>query len=188
MGDFDAHFQALINTGCIDNGKRIWWDIRPHPFFSTIEFRICDMPAMFDDIIAIAALCQALVAKLTWLYERGMRTRILSSHFISKRTNGASCTTAWMLTYSISNRVAASACASPSASCSISWRTLQETWVAATRWIICAASSCDPRGTEADRQIALFEQTGSTEAVTQLLIQQTVQGILEQVPRFVCAD
>src|SRR6266566_2247460 len=38
--DFDNYVQALIRTGCIDNGKRIWWDIRPHPFFSTIEFRI----------------------------------------------------------------------------------------------------------------------------------------------------
>jgi glutamate---cysteine ligase / carboxylate-amine ligase len=83
-GDFDAYVQALVTTGCIDDGKRIWWDIRPHPFFNTIEFRICDMPATFDDTIAIAALCQALVAKLTWLYKHGLRTPALSSHFIEE--------------------------------------------------------------------------------------------------------
>lgn len=75
--DFDNYIQALIKTGCIDNGKKIWWDIRPHPFFTTVEFRICDMPATFEDTIAIAALCQALVAKLTWLHHHGMAVHIL---------------------------------------------------------------------------------------------------------------
>src|SRR6266487_3847147 len=82
--DFDTYVQALIQAGCIDNAKKIWWDIRPHPFFSTIEFRVCDMPATLEDSIAIAALCQALVAKLTWLYKRGVRTSSLSSHFIEE--------------------------------------------------------------------------------------------------------
>jgi len=82
--DFDNYVQALIKTGCIDNGKKIWWDIRPHPFFSTIEFRICDMPATFEDTIAIAALCQALVAKLTWLHHRGMTVHVMPRHLISE--------------------------------------------------------------------------------------------------------
>jgi carboxylate-amine ligase len=82
--DFDAYLQTLIQTGCIDNGKRIWWDIRPHPFFSTIEFRICDMPATLDDTIAIAALCQALVAKLTWLYKKGLRVPVLPTPLIEE--------------------------------------------------------------------------------------------------------
>ena len=82
--DFDAYVQALVKTGTIDNGKKIWWDVRPHPFFTTIEFRICDMPATLDDTIAIAALCQALVAKLIWLNKRGLSTPALSSHFIEE--------------------------------------------------------------------------------------------------------
>ena len=82
--DFDSYVQALIKTGSIDNGKRIWWDIRPHPFFSTVEFRIFDMPGTFDDMIAIAALCQALVAKLTQLNRAGLWTPMLSSHFIEE--------------------------------------------------------------------------------------------------------
>src|SRR6266480_6791520 len=63
--EFDRYVADLISSGCIDNAKKIWWDIRPHPFFSTIEFRVCDMPATIEDSIALAALCQALVAKLT---------------------------------------------------------------------------------------------------------------------------
>ncbi len=44
--------------------KKIYWDLRPHPFFPTLEFRICDIPTRVDDTIAIAALFQAIVAKL----------------------------------------------------------------------------------------------------------------------------
>ena len=54
----------LIHTNCIDNAKKIWWDIRPHPHFPTLEFRVCDMPMRLEETIAIAALCQAMIAKL----------------------------------------------------------------------------------------------------------------------------
>ncbi len=47
--EFDSYVQSLVQAGCIDNAKKIWWDIRPHPFFRTVEFRICDMPATVDD-------------------------------------------------------------------------------------------------------------------------------------------
>src|SRR5437588_10358195 len=61
VSDFTNYVQLLIKSGCIDDGKKIWWDVRPHPFFSTLEFRVFDMPATFEDTIALAALCQALV-------------------------------------------------------------------------------------------------------------------------------
>src|SRR5436189_782044 len=67
--NFQRYIDLLIRTGCIDNGKKIWWDIRPHPFFPTVEFRIFDMPSTLNDVIGIAALCQSLVAKLSWLHK-----------------------------------------------------------------------------------------------------------------------
>ena len=42
--EFDEFVRMLVKTNCIDNAKKIWWDVRPHPFFATLEFRICDMP------------------------------------------------------------------------------------------------------------------------------------------------
>jgi carboxylate-amine ligase len=66
--DFENFVNLLIRTGCIDNAKRIWWDVRPHPFFSTIEVRICDLPMRVDETLAIAALIQATVAKLYKLH------------------------------------------------------------------------------------------------------------------------
>ncbi len=66
----------LVNTGCIDNAKRIWWDIRLHPTFPTIEFRVCDLPMRADETIALAALIQATVAKLYKLHEKNQSFRM----------------------------------------------------------------------------------------------------------------
>jgi carboxylate-amine ligase len=62
--DFISYVNLLVKTGCIDNAKKIWWDLRVHPFFPTIEFRICDVPTRIDETMAIVAIFQALVAKL----------------------------------------------------------------------------------------------------------------------------
>ena len=63
-GEYESFVNLLVKTNCIDNAKKIWWDIRPHPNFPTLEFRICDVPMRADETIAIAALIQATIAKL----------------------------------------------------------------------------------------------------------------------------
>src|SRR5438094_1257488 len=73
---FQRYVELLIETGCIDDGKKIYWDVRPHPFFPTLEFRICDIPTRVDDTIAIAALFQAIVAKLDRLIEKNLGFRL----------------------------------------------------------------------------------------------------------------
>jgi carboxylate-amine ligase len=74
--EYENYVALLIKTGCIDNAKKIWWDVRPHPFFSTLEFRICDIPSRVDEVVAIAALFQAIVAKLYKLYRMNMGFRL----------------------------------------------------------------------------------------------------------------
>ncbi|MFY7963897.1 MAG: carboxylate-amine ligase [Chitinophagaceae bacterium] len=61
---YDNYVNLLIKTNCIDNAKKIWWDLRVHPFFDTVEFRICDVPMTIMETITIAALFQAICAKL----------------------------------------------------------------------------------------------------------------------------
>jgi carboxylate-amine ligase len=73
--DFENFVNLLIRTGSIDNAKRIWWDIRPHPFFATLEVRICDLPLRVDETLAIAALIQATLAKLYKLHSRNQAWR-----------------------------------------------------------------------------------------------------------------
>src|SRR5947209_3396455 len=67
-GEYESFVNLLVQTNCIDNAKKIWWDLRPHPHFTTLEFRICDIPMRAEETIAIAALIQATVAKLYKLH------------------------------------------------------------------------------------------------------------------------
>ncbi|MFN2493722.1 MAG: carboxylate-amine ligase [Pyrinomonadaceae bacterium] len=76
FGSFQRYVELLVRMGCINDGKKIWWDLRPHPFFPTLEFRICDIPTRVDDTIAIAALFQAIVAKLTKLIDQNLGFRL----------------------------------------------------------------------------------------------------------------
>jgi carboxylate-amine ligase len=80
--EFENFVNLLIKTNCIDNAKKIWWDIRPHPTFPTLEFRICDIPMRVDETIAIAALCQAVIAKLYKLHEKNLTFRHYSRALI----------------------------------------------------------------------------------------------------------
>src|SRR5499427_9138968 len=82
--EFENFVNLLIKTGCIDNGKKIWWDVRPHPFFPTLEFRICDIPSKVDETIAIAALFQAITAKLYRLYRQNLGFRLYRRALISE--------------------------------------------------------------------------------------------------------
>lgn len=74
--NFQRYVDLLVKTQCINDGKKIWWDLRPHHIFPTLEFRICDIPTRVDDTIAIAALFQAIVAKLTKLIEKNLGFRL----------------------------------------------------------------------------------------------------------------
>lgn len=74
--EFEGFINTLIATNCIDNGKKIWWDLRPHPFFSTLEFRVCDMMTNVNDAMMIVAFFQAIVAKLCKLREQNVGFRI----------------------------------------------------------------------------------------------------------------
>jgi glutamate---cysteine ligase / carboxylate-amine ligase len=61
---YQEYIETLVKTKCIDDGKKIWWDVRPHPLYPTIEIRICDMPTRLEETLCLAALIQAVVAKL----------------------------------------------------------------------------------------------------------------------------
>ena len=75
LSAYEDYLKILVATNCIDNPKKIWWDIRLHPFFDTIEFRICDAQSRVDDTIALAALMQAIVFKLQKLRRNNVTFR-----------------------------------------------------------------------------------------------------------------
>jgi carboxylate-amine ligase len=74
--EYENYVNLLVELHCIDDGKKIWWDIRPHPTFGTLEFRVCDVPTRVEETVAIAALVQAIVVKLYKLYTQNMGFRL----------------------------------------------------------------------------------------------------------------
>ncbi|HEY6539745.1 MAG TPA: carboxylate-amine ligase, partial [Ktedonobacteraceae bacterium] len=174
--DYEHYVQSLISAGVIDNGKKIWWDIRPHPFFNTVEFRICDMPATLDDTLALAALCQALVAKLAWLHGRGLGMHILPRYYIEENKWQA-------MRYGLDGEIIDFV-----HGCSLPMRDAIGEMLDFVDDVLDDLGSRreinylrmlldDPRGTGADRQIATYRQTASIDAVIHYLIEQTALGV-----------
>ncbi|HEX3581251.1 MAG TPA: carboxylate-amine ligase [Thermoanaerobaculia bacterium] len=73
--DYEDYVDVLVKTNTIDNPKKIWWDVRPHPFFPTLEYRICDVPLRVDEVVCFAALFQAITCKLFQIYNKNMGWR-----------------------------------------------------------------------------------------------------------------
>jgi carboxylate-amine ligase len=84
LSEYENYIKLLIQTGCIDNAKKIWWDIRMHPFFDTLEFRICDQPMRVEETLALAALCQAVTAKLHKLIKKNLGFRLYRRLLLSE--------------------------------------------------------------------------------------------------------
>jgi glutamate---cysteine ligase / carboxylate-amine ligase len=73
--DFENFVNLLVRTNCIDNARKIWWDIRPHPVFTTLEIRVCDIPMRVHETLALTALIQATAVKLFRLHARNQSWR-----------------------------------------------------------------------------------------------------------------
>jgi carboxylate-amine ligase len=174
--DFNKYVDSLILHGCIDNAKKIWWDIRPHPFYNTIEFRVFDMPATSEDSIAIAALCQALVAKLYWLYKRNVQIVVVPDYFIEEnkwrvaRYGMDAVVVDFTQKRLLSIRQALhelfdfvdDVLDDLDIRCEINYlRTLVD----------------DPLGTGAERQLAAYKRTGNIQSVIEYLVQESRVGL-----------
>jgi carboxylate-amine ligase len=87
--EFQEYLSMLIATNTVDDGKKIWWDLRPHPFFPTLEYRICDVPMRVDETICLAALFQALTVKLWKIYRSNMMWRYYRRSLINENKSRA---------------------------------------------------------------------------------------------------
>ena len=74
--EYENYVRLLVELHCIDDARKIWWDVRPHPMFGTLEFRVCDVPTKPEAAVMLGALIQALVVKLYTLYTRNMGFRL----------------------------------------------------------------------------------------------------------------
>jgi carboxylate-amine ligase len=81
---YENYVNLLIKLNCIDNGKKIWWDVRPHPTYGTLEFRMFDTTTKVEEAVAIAALTQAIIVKLHRLYTHNQSWRIYQRALIEE--------------------------------------------------------------------------------------------------------
>jgi glutamate---cysteine ligase / carboxylate-amine ligase len=171
---FKNYINLLIKTNCIDNAKKIWWDVRVHPFFDTIEFRICDVPMRVEETIAITAIFQALVVKLYKLRMQNMSFIRYSRALINENKWRAS-------RYGLDGRM-------------IDFGIQQEKDTRAlivellgfiddvvddlgSRNALQYVYKILNEGSGADRQLAVFAQTGSLEKVVDYITDETVKGV-----------
>jgi carboxylate-amine ligase len=176
-GEYENFIKLLIKTGCIDNAKKIWWDIRPHPFFDTLEFRICDIPMRADETIALAALIQATVAKLYKLYEANQGFRLYRRALIMENKwraarygiNGK------MIDFGKQTQV-------PVRDLILEYLKFVDDVVdeLGSREEIEYVHKIMEMGTGADRQIRVFEETGDLKKVVDYIIEETEVGVAEE--------
>jgi carboxylate-amine ligase len=172
--EYDEYIALLVKTKCIDNGKKIWWDIRLHPFFNTIEFRMCDVPMRTDETICLAAIMQALVAKIHKLHRMNLSFRPYHRMLINENKWRAA-------RYGISGKL-------------IDFGKQEEVdykllVVELLEFIDDVVDELGSRseieyihqilemGSGADRQLAVFEQTNDLKAVVDYIVSETKIGI-----------
>jgi carboxylate-amine ligase len=178
--EYENFIKLLVKTNCIDNAKKIWWDIRPHPSFSTLEFRVCDIPMRADETIALAALIQATVAKLYKLHASNQSFRLHRRALIMENKWRAA-------RYGINGKLIdfGKQIEVPERDLILEYLQFVDDVVDEldSREEIGYIHKILEMGTGADRQLAVFERTGGDlKAVVDYIIAETKQGLAEPAP------
>jgi carboxylate-amine ligase len=174
FSEYENFINLLIKTNCLDNAKKIWWDIRPHPFFNTVEVRICDLPMRAEETLAIAALIQATAAKLHLLHERNQDYRQYSRALIMENKWRA-------VRYGLDGKLI-----DFGKETEVPERDLIVEYIDFVDEVVDELESRDAidsihtilrDGTGADRQLRKFEETGDFKAVVDYMAEETQVGL-----------
>jgi carboxylate-amine ligase len=83
-GEYERHLKVLVNAGVIEDGSKLWWDVRPSVRFPTLEMRITDVCTSLDDAIALAAIYRCLLRMLWRLRRANQRWRRYAAMLIDE--------------------------------------------------------------------------------------------------------
>jgi len=176
-GEYESFVNLLIQTRCIDNAKKIWWDIRPHPNFQTLEFRICDIPMRVEETLAIAALIQATVAKLYKLHAANQGFRLYRRALIMENKWRA-------VRYGLDGKLIdfGKRTEVPVRDLIYEYLHLVDDVVdeLRSRREINYIHKILEMGTGADRQLRVFRETGDLSKVVDFMIAETETGVVEK--------
>lgn len=82
--EYEKHVKTLVDSGALEDGSKLWWDIRPHFKFPTLEMRIADICTRLDDGIAVAAIYSSLISMLQRLRRKNQRWRKYANMLIQE--------------------------------------------------------------------------------------------------------
>jgi carboxylate-amine ligase len=173
-GAYQEFVNTLIETGCITDGKKIWWDVRAHPYFPTLEYRICDVQLRIEETICIAAFFQAVTYKLWKLYDRNQGWRLYRRSLINENKWRAA-------RFGIDGKLIdlGKKREVPTSELLVELLEFVDDVVGelGIREEISYVHEIIANKPGADRQLEVFEKTGSLEAVVRYVIQETEAGI-----------
>lgn len=173
VAQYEHYINLLVKTKCIDNPKKIWWDIRIHPFFPTLEVRICDVPMTINETVCIAALIQAIVAKLYKLKTQNLNFMLYHRALINENKWRAG-------RYGIDGKMI-----DFGKECEVETRLLIIELLEfiddvvddlGSRKEIEYVHEMMKNGTGADRQLAVFQKTNDLTKVVDYILDQTILG------------
>src|SRR5918912_3907183 len=172
--EFESYINLLISTGSIDNGKKIWWDMRPHPMFGTLEYRVADICTRVDECIALAALMQAIVVKVYSMFEQNTTFRVYRRAVITENKWRAQ-------RYGLDGKLI-----DFGKRAEVDTKALMHELVAFVDDVVDTLGSRQDveyilkivdGGTSADRQLQIYKETNDLKAVVDNLIAETMEGV-----------
>jgi carboxylate-amine ligase len=171
--DYENYVRLLVDLHCIDDGRRIWWDVRPHPTFGTLEFRVCDVPTRPEVAVMLAGLIQAVIVKLCRLRARNQGFRIYPRALIEENKWRAA---RWglegkLIDFGKREEV-------PMRDLAMELLEFVDDVVddLGSRSAVEYVHTVLREGTSADRQLAVYRQTGDLTAVVRDIVEQTKPG------------
>lgn len=172
--EFDNYVNLLISTGCIDNGKKIWWDVRPHPSFGTLEFRVCDIATKVDECMALAATMQAFIVKFHRMFEGNTTFRVYRRALIMENKWRAQ---RWGLNGKLidfGKRKEVETKALVHEMVELVDDVVDE--LGSRKDVEYLLTMCE-QGSSADRQLAIYQQTNDLKDVVDAIIAETMEGV-----------
>jgi carboxylate-amine ligase len=174
LSEYEDYCKLLVKTGCVDNAKKIWWDIRLHPFFDTLEFRIFDAQSRVDDTLALAALVQAIVARLYELFRQNTTFRVYRRRLLDENRWRAS-------RYGIDGKMIDFGREAEVETRSLIQELLEfvgkEMEELGSQRELAHLQRIVSEGTGADRQLATWERTQDMKAVVDQIVEETYEGL-----------
>jgi glutamate---cysteine ligase / carboxylate-amine ligase len=174
LSEYEDYCKLLVKTGCVDNAKKIWWDIRLHPFFDTLEVRVCDAQSRVDDTLAIAALIQAVIAKLHKLLRQNITFRVYRRRLLDENRWRAS-------RYGIDGKLIDFGKETEVETRSLLNELLEFVSAEAnefgTQKEMAHIERIMREGTGADRQLVIWKETHDMKAVVDHIVAETYQGL-----------